>query len=97
MERHIRLAIPFVALAALSACQSTRTDYPSLAIRDAERVEGTFAVGAGANPLPAPAPRYGQAPEPLRDNAPAGGDSADILAQLGYSSAEAQAILGDDC
>ena len=39
-----RLLPPF-ALFALSACATARADYPSLAIRNEERAEGTFAVG----------------------------------------------------
>lgn len=47
-----KLAPPLLALA-LSACAATSGQYPSLAIRDAERVQGTFEQEA-APPLPAP-------------------------------------------
>lgn len=40
---------------ALAACASNNTDYPSLAIRDAERVEGTFEAASPAA-LPQPDP-----------------------------------------
>lgn len=50
-----KLALPLFALA-LSACASTLDRYPSLAIRDAERVEGTFETDAAPAPAPVPAP-----------------------------------------
>ncbi|WP_260483798.1 CaiB/BaiF CoA transferase family protein [Sphingomicrobium flavum] len=54
----------------------------------------SFADG-DTGPIPAPAPRYGEAPEPLQPSGQPGKDGADILAELGYSSAIAAAILGD--
>ena len=50
-----KLALPLLALA-LSACASTSDRYPSLAIRDAERVQGTFETEAGEVPAPDPDP-----------------------------------------
>lgn len=50
-----KLAPPLLALA-LCACAASSDRYPSLAIRDAERVEGTFEPDAAATPAPAPAP-----------------------------------------
>ena len=50
-----QLAFPLIALA-LSACAAGSDAYPSLAIRDAERVEGSFEPDAAATPAPAPAP-----------------------------------------
>jgi len=49
------LAPPLFALA-LSACAASSDRYPSLAIRDAERVEGTFEPDAGDAAAPAPSP-----------------------------------------
>jgi hypothetical protein len=40
----------------LTACASTAGKYPSLAIRDAERVQGTFEPDAAPTPAPAPPP-----------------------------------------
>lgn len=48
-----RLSI-MLACAASAACVSAPDDYPSLAVRDAERVTGTFAPGAPALWSPAP-------------------------------------------
>ena len=46
MPHTLRRLVPPVALIALSACATTGADYPSLAIRDEERAEGTFAPAA---------------------------------------------------
>lgn len=54
MTRQKFLAPIFLA-AALSACASTVEDYPSLAIRDAERVSGTMQA-VETDPPPPPAP-----------------------------------------
>lgn len=43
------------SLAMLAGCASDPGRYPSLAIRDFERVEGQFEVGGGISALPAPA------------------------------------------
>lgn len=43
------------SLALLAGCASDPGRYPSLAIRDFERVEGQFAVGGGIAALPPPA------------------------------------------
>ena len=53
---HARKLVPPLLALALSACASTSDRYPSLAIRDAERVEGTFEADVAATPVPAPAP-----------------------------------------
>lgn len=45
MSRFANLAVSATCLAGLSACSSTSGDYPSLAIRDVERVEGRFEAG----------------------------------------------------
>lgn len=45
-----------LALAALAACSTTPGDYPSLAIRDAERVRGTLQPPPPYIPPPTPAP-----------------------------------------
>lgn len=50
-----KLVPPLLALA-LSACASTSDRYPSLAIRDAERVQGSFEPDTAATPPPALAP-----------------------------------------
>ena len=42
MSRIARLALPLASLIAVSACTSTQGDYPSLAIRDVERAQGSF-------------------------------------------------------
>lgn len=49
---------PAIALLAISlgACASGSGDYPSLALREAERVEGTFEPETAEAPAPAPAP-----------------------------------------
>ncbi len=46
---------PVLLFALLAACASPAEEYPSLAVRDIERVSGTMAV-APAPPLPEPAP-----------------------------------------
>ncbi|MGN6498179.1 MAG: hypothetical protein ACTHK5_12725 [Tsuneonella sp.] len=54
-----KLAAPLLAsilALGLSACASTAGKYPSLAIRDAERVQGTFEPDAAPPPQPAPPP-----------------------------------------
>lgn len=49
--------LPFVlAPFMLFACQSAGADYPSLAIRDAERVQGTFEVAGSNEAAPQPEP-----------------------------------------
>lgn len=48
------LALPLLALA-LSACAAGSDRYPSLAIRDAERVQGSFEPDAAEAPAPLPA------------------------------------------
>jgi len=80
MKQAFRIAQ--LALAApLAACAAGSADYPSLAIRDAERVEGTF------EPAPAPTP----APPPEQPNA----DLLQRLSQLRTAAADAhQAFLG---
>lgn len=45
-----------IALAALAACSTAPGDYPSLAIRDAERVSGTLQPPEPYVPPPPPAP-----------------------------------------
>ncbi|WP_427965790.1 hypothetical protein [Altererythrobacter sp.] len=45
-----------MAAASVSGCASSGSHYPSLAIRDAERVQGSFAVAEGENQVPVPAP-----------------------------------------
>jgi len=45
-----------LATIALAGCSSGSHNYPSLAIRDAERVSGTFSVAPDANDPIAPAP-----------------------------------------
>lgn len=48
--------LPGLALVAvLGACASPGTDYPSLALRDAERISGTMEVDPPPPPPPAPA------------------------------------------
>lgn len=75
----LRIA-PLALAAPLAACAAGSADYPSLAIRDAERVEGTFE--------PAPAP---EAPAPpVQPSA----DLLERLAQLRAEAASAhQAFL----
>ena len=51
-----RKAAPFLLLPILAACGSTQGDYPSLAIRDAERSRGAIAAPP-PEPTPAPPPR----------------------------------------
>lgn len=64
----------------LTACAGGSADYPSLAIRDAERVEGTF------EPAPAPEP----SPQPVQPSP----DLLQRLAQLRTAAASAhQAFL----
>lgn len=49
----LRALSPLVSLAVLAGCASTSGDYPSLAQRPAERVQGAFTPdSAGAAPLP---------------------------------------------
>ena len=48
-----RLALSLLALP-LAACAAGSGDYPSLAIRDAERVEGSFETGTPLPDLPPP-------------------------------------------
>lgn len=57
-RRHALLLATLPAALALAGCASSSADFPSLAIRDAERVSGTMAVLATpAQPAPAaPAP-----------------------------------------
>jgi hypothetical protein len=50
-----RLALSLLALP-LAACAAGSGDYPSLAIRDAERVEGSFETGTPAEPPSPPEP-----------------------------------------
>lgn len=50
----IRLA-PLALAAPLAACAAGSADYPSLAIREAERVSGTFDPATAAEPAPPPA------------------------------------------
>jgi hypothetical protein len=52
----LRATTAALALASLAACASTGDRYPSLAIRDAERISGEFAV-APSTPEVAPVPR----------------------------------------
>ncbi|MDG6080317.1 hypothetical protein E3U23_14085 [Erythrobacter litoralis] len=42
MPRIASLALPLASLIAVSACTSTQGDYPSLAVRDVERAQGSF-------------------------------------------------------
>lgn len=44
MRQTLRLTLPVAASLALSACAGSSANYPSLAIRDAERASGTFAA-----------------------------------------------------
>lgn len=76
MRRTAR-AIPLIALLALPACASSGGDYPSLAIRDAERATGSLEVPA-EEPVTPPAP-----PPPLSS------DVIERLAQLRASATEA--------
>ena len=55
-NRLAAVALPFASLALLAGCAGNSGRYPSLAIRDFERVEGQFAVDGGIPALPAPAP-----------------------------------------
>lgn len=55
----------------------------------------SFADG-DAGPVPAPAPRYGKAPEPLAPAGRAGADGEDILAELGLSTEDIAAALGTE-
>ena len=74
MQATHRLA-PLLLAATLTACASTGGDYPSLAIRDAERAEGTFEPAEPAEEAPAtPAP-----------------PSADLLERLAQLETEATA------
>lgn len=54
MVQAFRLS-PLLPLALLAACASPSAEYPSLAVRDIERVSGTMEVEP-APPLPQPAP-----------------------------------------
>ena len=45
MPQHARAALAVSLASLLGACASSGSDYPSLAIRDAERVQGEFATG----------------------------------------------------
>ena len=74
MQATHRLA-PLLLAATLTACASTGGDYPSLAIRDAERAEGTFEPAEAAEEAPAP-------PAP---------PSADLLERLAQLETEATA------
>ncbi len=56
MHRSTRFLAASLACFALAACASAGGDYPSLAIRDAERVAGTFEVAASETETVAPAP-----------------------------------------
>lgn len=51
-----KLAFLSVAAIPLAACASAASDYPSLAIRDAERVSGELAAPANTAPAPPPIP-----------------------------------------
>ncbi len=53
MKQALIRLVPLVLAAPLAACAGGSADYPSLAIRDAERVEGTFEP-APATEAPAP-------------------------------------------
>ena len=48
MHGHARSALALILASLLGACASTGGDYPSLAIRDAERAEGRFDTGEPA-------------------------------------------------
>lgn len=50
------LILPLACSALLAGCAGDSGRYPSLAIRNFERVEGQFVVGGGIPSLPAPAP-----------------------------------------
>lgn len=54
-QARLRIA-PLLLAAPLAACAAGSADYPSLAIRDAERVEGSFEPAAPAEAPPPPAP-----------------------------------------
>ena len=54
-QSRLRIA-PLLLAAPLAACAAGSADYPSLAIRDAERVEGSFDPAAPAEAPPPPAP-----------------------------------------
>lgn len=56
MSRFARSLLLLSTATLLTACASAGDRYPSLAIRDAERVQGTFAVSPAAAPTEAPAP-----------------------------------------
>ena len=73
------LALMLPILPAIAGCASPAGDYPSLAIREAERATGTMAVPASPPPPPAPSP-----PAP----GPAPGMSAE-LAALADAAAQA--------
>lgn len=55
-NRLTALAFPLASIALLAGCAGDSGRYPSLAIRDFERVEGQFAVDGGIPALAAPAP-----------------------------------------
>ncbi|MEP2234445.1 MAG: hypothetical protein ABJM58_14635 [Alteripontixanthobacter sp.] len=68
-SRSARLAVLLVPMAGLSACAAAPDRYPSLAIRDVERVEGRFTPAPAAEP-PAPAsPQQVQTLAQLREQA----------------------------
>jgi hypothetical protein len=54
MPMHLRL-FPLATAALLGACAAPQSEYPSLAIRDVERVSGTMQVAPAPSPAPPPA------------------------------------------
>lgn len=55
MKQALLRIAPLVLAAPLAACAAGSGDYPSLAIRDAERVEGAFEPAPAQEPAPPPA------------------------------------------
>lgn len=67
LPSHIRRPSGAIALSAilLSGCAAPRADYPTLAVRDAERVEGAFTAEAPAPSPPAEKPLSAEVTERL--------------------------------
>ena len=56
MKQALFRIAPLVLVMPLAACAGGSADYPSLAVRDAERVEGTFEPAPAPEPSPSPPP-----------------------------------------
>ncbi|MFZ1742694.1 MAG: hypothetical protein WAT93_07560, partial [Pontixanthobacter sp.] len=64
MQRHFTLSIIMLTAATLTGCASSGKTYPSLEIRDAERISGAFeADSAVTAPEPLPAATLAQLPQ----------------------------------